>query len=109
MTVIPMKAGDLAKPIEWAPDDASIDFSGVTARQFTMVRASDGFKVVDNKDFSIVDPGAGQASYFSYTPALGETDVAGLYKCTFRVVWPGAKPGSFPDSGHVDVNIEPSL
>lgn len=99
-----MKAHDLAPSIE-----ATLGFEGTTdipdltgaTVTFIMRRDSDVAPKID-ADAVIVDPATGRVRYDWVT---GDTDEVGVFKAEWQVLYPGAKPQTFPTKSYHEIEF----
>lgn len=106
MTTFSLKQDDRLPAIEVTLRDgagAAVDLSTATGVRFIMRR---GTTVKVAAAATIVTAAAGRVKY---DWQAGDTDTAGAYRCEWEVIFPTAKPMTFPSDGYDTVVITADL
>lgn len=107
-TVFVTKQGDLLPRLDVTllDDGAPVDLTSATEVRF--IARSNNAAIKINQPMTVLDQAVNRGRCY-YQWVGTDTDTVGYYRGEVRVIWPGARPQTFPATGYFAVKIADNL
>jgi hypothetical protein len=97
-----LKRGDTRHAVKAILKDVEGDPVDLTGCEVSFVMAPLGRRAVINRAAHIQDAVAGEV-WVVWVP--GETDITGIYRAEFKVIYPDGRKETFPSDGYISIQI----